>query len=286
MQNFHLPKAIDSEHLHRVIAAALEEDIGSGDMTSLLTVPENAQASMHFVARQAMVVCGGFIPHFVYQQLGSTVATAVHMQEGDKAKPGDVIAVAAGSAQTLLTGERVALNLMQRMCGVATLTAAYIDAVAGTKAKILDTRKTMPGLRMLDKYAVTAGGGHNHRMRLDDMILIKDNHIAACGGIAQAVQKARAGSTLPLVVECDTLEQVREAISAKPDRILLDNMTPEELTKAVQLAAGKVLLEASGGVSLQSVKTIAQTGVDYISVGRITHSAPAADIAADIRMNG
>jgi nicotinate-nucleotide pyrophosphorylase (carboxylating) len=182
----------------------------------------------------------------------------------------------------LLTGERTALNIMQRMSGVATLTQTYVQAIAGTKAVLLDTRKTMPGMRILDKYAVRVGGGQNHRMRLDDMILIKDNHIALCGGLPAAVKAAQKGGELPVVVECDTLEQVKEALAAAPDRILLDNMDNHSLREAVALSAGSVKLEASGGVALESVREIALTGVDYISVGKITHSAPAVDIAADI----
>lgn len=284
MTDFQLPKAIDPKILHRIIAGALEEDVGSGDITSQFTLAESAEAKLNFVARQEMIVSGGFITQNVYEQLGNTVVTKLLVKEGEAAKPGDVIAIATGSARTLLTGERVTLNLMQRMCGIATLTRQYVQAVAGTKAVILDTRKTMPGLRMLDKYAVTCGGGKNHRMRLDDMILIKDNHIAVCGGITGAIQKVRAVSKLFIEVECDTLEQVREAIAAMPDRILLDNMDTVQLFEAVKLAAGKIPLEASGGVSLSTVTAIAETGIDYISVGAITHSAPAVDIGADLKL--
>lgn len=185
----------------------------------------------------------------------------------------------------LLTGERTALNIMQRMSGVATLTRKYVDAIKGTKAVILDTRKTIPGLRVLDKYATRCGGAENHRMRLDDMVLIKDNHIAVCGSIANAVESARAGTKVPIVVECDTPTQVQEALAAKPHRILLDNMDNAMLREAVKLSAGKVLLEASGNVSLETVRGIAETGVDYISVGKITHSAPSVDIGADIKVS-
>lgn len=284
MNPYHLPKPIDPNRLQRLIAAALEEDIGSGDITSLLTIAGNAQAVLHFVAREPMTVCGGFIPQYVYESLGNSLSVKIHASEGAAATSGDLIVAASGPAQALLAGERVALNIMQRMCGVATLTARYVEAVNGTKAQILDTRKTMPGLRMLDKYAVTCGGGKNHRMRLDDMILIKDNHIAACGGITAAVQKARAQSRLMIEVECDTLDQLSEALAAKPDRILLDNMNIKQLAEAVRMVGGKTPLEASGGVSLATIKSIADTGVDYISVGAITHSAPAMDIGADIEM--
>ncbi len=261
-----------------IISRALAEDIGCGDITSNLLIPANQMAEMAFVAREDMVVCGSFIPELVY----SGVGVSVNVGEGEFVAAGTVLATANGSARMLLAGERVALNIMQRMCGVASLTREYVAAVAGTKAVILDTRKTMVNLRLLDKYAVTVGGGKNHRFRLDDMVLIKDNHIALCGGIAGAVAKARAGKDLPIIVECDTLAQVAEAIAAAPDRILLDNMDNKTLQEAVVLAEGKIPLEASGGVSLASVRGIAETGVDYISVGKLTHSAPAADIGADI----
>lgn len=267
-----------------IIRRALAEDIGAGDITSSLLIGEHQQAEMAFVAREEMVVCGTLIPALVFAELGGGITVETHVAEGALAAKGTRIASARGHARTLLSGERVALNLMQRMCGIATLTGEYVKAVSGTKAVILDTRKTMPGLRALDKYAVTAGGGKNHRMRLDDMALIKDNHIALCGGVAAAIAKARAGTTLPVVVECDTLAQLADALPARPDRILLDNMDNAMLREAVALAAGNVPLEASGGVSLETVRGIAQTGVDYISVGKLTHSAPAADIGADLTM--
>jgi nicotinate-nucleotide pyrophosphorylase (carboxylating) len=273
----------DDDELKRIIHTALAEDVGNGDITSQLLVPADLQARMHFIAKQELVVCGGFIPQAVFAAMGQAVAVEVRMPEASRTRPGDVIAIANGPARALLGAERVTLNLMQRMSGVATLTHRFVEAVAGTKAKILDTRKTMPGLRALDKYAVRVGGGQNHRMRLDDMVLIKDNHIALCGGIAMAVEKARKGSGLQVVVECDTLEQVVQALAAKPDRILLDNMTIAQLQSAVKLNDGKIPLEASGGVSFETIRAIAETGVDYISVGSITHSAPAADISGDIK---
>ncbi|MEK6747144.1 MAG: carboxylating nicotinate-nucleotide diphosphorylase [Pseudomonadota bacterium] len=263
-----------------IIKRALAEDIGQGDVTSQLLIPENQQAEMAFVAREDLVACGVFIPELVYNILGASASASVN--EGEFAGTNKVLAVAKGNARALLAGERVVLNLMQRMCGIATLTNQYVQAVAGTKVVILDTRKTMPNLRVFDKYSVTVGGGKNHRMRLDDMVMIKDNHIALCGGIKQAVEKVRAATKLPVIVECDNLTQVEEAIIASPDRILLDNMDNETLKKAVALSAGKIPLEASGGVSLATVRGIAETGVDYISVGKLTHSAPAADIGADI----
>ncbi len=265
-----------------IIKRALVEDIGSGDITSQLLIPENQQAEMAFIARHDMVACGLFIPELVYAQFGGGISVSVAVKEGDVVGESTVLATAKGNARALLAGERVALNIMQRMCGVATITHVYTQAARDTKAVILDTRKTMVNLRVMDKYAVTVGGGKNHRIRLDDMVLIKDNHIALCGGIKQAVIKARSGTKLPVIVECDTLAQVQEAIAVSPDRILLDNMDSETLKRAVTLVAGKIPLEASGGVSLATVRAIAETGVDYISVGKITHSVPAADIGADI----
>jgi nicotinate-nucleotide pyrophosphorylase (carboxylating) len=268
----------------RIIDAALAEDIGSGDITSTLLIPSDKQANMLFVARETMVVCGTFIPQMVYDRLSHHVKTELLCSDGQLIAAGKALVKASGSAQTLLTGERVALNIMQRMCGVATLTKHYVDAVEGTKATILDTRKTMPGMRAIDKYAVTQGGGVNHRMGLYDAVMIKDNHIALSKTIAQAVAIARAGTSLPIIVECDTLEQVMEAIDAKPDRLLLDNIDVQMLAKAVALVAGRIPLEASGGVSLDTVRSIAQSGVDFISVGKITHSAISMDIGADIEL--
>ncbi len=305
-----------------LIKTALAEDIGSGDITSRLTIPESAQGEMRFVARAPMVACGAFFAAEVYRQITTSpsplvgeggergmspqshalkvpplpnplpqgereldkyaVTVELLVAEGAYVATGTILATAKGNARALLAGERVALNLMQRACGVASLTRRYVEAVAGTKAIILDTRKTMPGMRALDKYAVKTGGGENHRFGLYDMVLIKDNHIALCGGVTAAVAKARAGTDSKIVVECDTLLQVEEALAAKPDRILLDNMTLENLRAAVKLSAGRMKLEASGGVNLDTVRAIAETGVDYISVGALTHSAPAADIGGDV----
>jgi len=309
---------IPKDDLERIIATALAEDIGAGDITSELTIPETAMAEMAFIAGQELVACGTFIPEMVLALIPSpgggglgwgrvelpsfnnapllTSPLRGEGLEGQFVKKGTILATASGNARALLAGERVALNLMQRLSGVATLTHRYVEAVKGTKAIILDTRKTMPGLRMLDKYAVRVGGGQNHRMRLDDMVLIKDNHIvvgsrvAGCG-LRKVIEQVKVdlssrypnpATRPPIIVECDTLEQVKEALVAKPDRILLDNMSVAQLTEAALLVAGKIPLEASGGVTLSTVKAIAQTGIDYISVGALTHSAPAADIRADI----
>lgn len=293
-----MQQGLDSRELNRIIAAALKEDAGDGDITSELTIPKTVRAEMTFVACEPLVACGLFIPEAVFAQLGKKVRVRVRAREGRYVKKGTVLAVAGGDARALLLAERTILNFMQRLSGVATLTRQYADAVKGTKAVILDTRKTLPGFRMLDKYAVRTGGGENHRMRLDDMVLIKDNHIAigigdsgfGIGGIIAKVRKKLSSRTpnpqspIPIVVECDTLAQVREALAAKPDRILLDNMTLKALRAAVKLVAGRVPLEASGGISLENVRAVAETGVGYISVGRLTHSAPAADIRADIKV--
>ncbi|NCY25770.1 MAG: carboxylating nicotinate-nucleotide diphosphorylase [Alphaproteobacteria bacterium] len=269
--------------MRRIIAAALAEDLGQGgDITSQLLIPEAKQGRLAFNARQDMVACGLFIPGMVFEQLGAGVLVEPRAYEGEHVGPGTALCLMQGPGRRLLTGERVALNLMQRACAVATLTRRYVEAVMGTHAIILDTRKTMPGLRALDKYAVAAGGGHNHRMGLFDMVLIKDNHIALAGSITAAVRAARDGTTLPVEVECDTLEQVREALDAQPERILLDNMDTDDLQEAVAMSGGRVKLEASGGVNLDTVRAIAETGVDYISVGALTHSALSVDIGADI----
>lgn len=275
--------------LRRVIAAALAEDlIGAegleGDITSALLIPKTSTGTLQFNAREDMVACGTFIPGMVFEQLSPTIKVEVKAKEGSKVQAGTMLAVATGPAWLLLTGERVALNLMQRACAVATLTQKYVEAVAGTNAKILDTRKTMPGLRELDKYAVRTAGGMNHRMGLYDMVLVKDNHVALAGGVGAAVNAACKGTKLPVIVECDTVAQVEEAIATKPSRILLDNMSTRMLKEAVKLVDKQLPLEASGGVTLATVRAIAETGVDFISVGAITHSAPAVDIGADIQI--
>jgi nicotinate-nucleotide pyrophosphorylase (carboxylating) len=284
------------DSLRSLVTTALAEDIGSGDITSQWLVPELAQADMLLVAREGLVMCGGFVASEVYKQLSSAISCETLEEEGSLVPAATPLVRISGPARQILTGERVCLNIMQRMCGIATLTHVFAEAVKGTQATILDTRKTMPGMRHLDKYAVRTGGGSNHRMALDDMVLIKDNHIAIANrhwgsGIKELIEKARhqlstltpePHSPIPIVVECDTPEQVREAVAAMPDRILLDNMSLKKMREAVSIVAGRVKLEASGGVSLDRVRDIAATGVDYISVGKITHSAPAADISADM----
>jgi len=275
------------KEIERIISAALAEDIGKGDITAELLIPESATAKLSFVNREPIVVCGMGIVPLVFKQLSASIKITAHAKDGDSVPVRTTLLDVHGPARAILTAERTALNLMQRMSAVATLTSRYVEAVRGTKAVILDTRKTMPGLRDLDKYAVRTGGGRNYRMRLDDGILIKDNHIALSGSITQALKLAIAGNHagLPIEVECDTLAQVEEALAAGAKAILLDNMSLDELRSAVRLASGRATLEASGNVTLDTVRLIAETGVDCISVGRLTHSALSVDIGLDISVS-
>ena len=274
------------KEVERIIAAALAEDIGKGDITAELLIPSQATAKLTFINREALVMCGGRVVSQAFAQYQASIKTRSHVMDGQRAASGTHLIDVEGPARAILTAERVALNLLQRMCSVATVTAQYVKAVHGTGAMILDTRKTMPGLRELDKYAVRAGGGRNHRMRLDDGILIKDNHLALCGGVRQALERVRAGNTgrLPVEIECETLAQVEEALAAGAERILLDNMDVPTLREAVRLVAGRASLEASGNVNINNVRQIAETGVDFISVGALTHSARAVDISMRIEI--
>ncbi len=266
-----------------VLRQALAEDIGAGDITTLLTVPEERAARAEMIVKAEGVVAGLPIAQAAFRIVEPSVVWEARVSDGQRVRPGDVLATLTGPARGLLTAERVALNFAQHLSGVATLTMRFVMLVAGTRAKIVDTRKTTPGLRALEKYAVRCGGGSNHRFGLADAVLIKDNHIAAGGGVAATVWRARelAPHTLRVEVECKTLAQVDDAIVAGPDIILLDNMNNEMLREAVQRIAGRALTEASGGVNLQTVADIAKTGVDLISVGALTHSAPALDISLD-----
>lgn len=270
-----------------MVRQALREDIGAGDATTLATVPEAAVAAAVMVAREPLVACGLPVCEAVFKEVSAAVAVERRTEDGQHAKRGQVLLRVSGPARAILTAERVALNFAQRLSGVASLTARFVEAVAGTKARILDTRKTTPGWRQLEKYAVTQGGGVNHRFGLFDRILIKDNHLAALrleppNAIEAAVRRARdAYPRLEVEVEADTLEQVEQALLARADTILLDNMGVEDLRAAVWLINGRARTEASGGVSLPSVRAIAETGVDFISVGALTHSARASDIALD-----
>jgi nicotinate-nucleotide pyrophosphorylase (carboxylating) len=270
---------LDPDEIRRAVRAALDEDIGSGDVTSDATIPAKAPATAFMVARQPLVVAGIEFAETAFQESKLTR----HLEDGVFAPKGTKLLTIQGNARAILAAERVALNFMQRLSGIATLTKQFVDAVAGTRAKILDTRKTTPGWRKFEKYAVRCGGGENHRFGLYDMVMIKDNHLAALGGnVAQAVQRAREKHpSLKVEVEADTLDQAAKAAEAGADIILLDNMTPRDLRKAVGLVKGRCKTEASGGVNLETVRAIAETGVDYISVGALTHSAPAADIGLD-----
>jgi nicotinate-nucleotide pyrophosphorylase (carboxylating) len=234
-------------------------------------------------ARETLIVAGIDIAARIFKRYDPTLEVLVRVKDGDKVEAGTVLLEVSGTARSVLTAERTALNIVQRLSGIANLTEQYVAAVAGTRARLIDTRKTTPGLRMLEKHAVTCGGGLNHRLGLDNGVMIKDNHIAVCGGIAKAVQRARR--QLPVLtkleVECDRLEQVGEALDAGVDVIMLDNMSVEEMTRAVEMVGGRALLEASGGISLATIGAIAKTGVDYISTSKIMQSAPAVDIGLD-----
>lgn len=278
---------LDRRFVARVVKEALEEDVGPGDVTTAAVVPANAQLRASARARSKLVVAGLPVFEAVFAALSDSVRVESCVVDGTRVEPGAVLARVSGPARPILTGERVALNFLQRLSGVATLTAEFVEAVRGTRATILDTRKTTPGLRALEKYAVRCGGGQNHRFGLFDAILIKDNHLAVLrearpNPIAAAVAAARAMyPNLKIEVEADNLEQLEQAIEAGADMVLLDNMSVAELSAAVKLAAGRVKLEASGGVTLSNVRAIAETGVDFISIGAITHSAPAVDIGLD-----
>jgi nicotinate-nucleotide pyrophosphorylase (carboxylating) len=263
-----------------VVQRALDEDIGDGDVTTLCTVPADAVAEGSFYAKQAGVVAGLEVARLTFSLVDERVRFFPRVADGDRVERGDVIATVAGPARALLSAERVALNFLQRMSGIATMTRQFVDAVRGTSV-ILDTRKTVPGLRLLDKWAVRLGGGQNHRTGLYDMVLIKENHIAAVGSISGAVARVRAQDerARAIEVEVTNLNELEEALSLDVDRIMLDNMSPAEMREAVHLAAGRVPLEASGNVSLDNVADVAATGVDYISIGMLTHSVKALDIS-------
>ena len=261
-----------------LIDRALAEDVGDGDVTTSLLVPPGAVGRAVLTQKAPGVLSGLRVCEAVFHRVDPSLRWHAHASEGSWGEPGLRVAEVAGSSRSILTGERVALNFLQRLSGVATLTARYVQAIEGTGASILDTRKTTPGLRVLEKQAVVAGGGVNHRFGLFDFVLVKENHAAMAGGVGEATRIA-LGSSLPVEVECSTLDEVRSALEAGAPRILLDNMTNDELRAAVELTDRRAELEASGGVSLDTVRAIAETGVDFISVGALTHSAPALDIS-------
>jgi len=275
---------IDRSAYTDLVGRALAEDLGSaGDLTSDACVPEETQARAGVVARSDGVVAGLEVGAYVFESIDPASAFAALVTDGDRVSPGQAIATVGGLARSLLRAERTALNILGRMSGVATATTLFVSAVEGTGARISDTRKTMPGMRLLDKYAVLIGGGVNHRVGLFDAVLIKDNHIAAIGDIERAVNAARerVGPGITVEVEVETLVQLEAVLKTKADRVLLDNMDLETLRSAVEMTAGRLITEASGGVTLDNVRSIASTGVDIISVGWITHSAPQMDIALD-----
>ena len=265
------------------VKRVLAEDLGSGgDITSKATIAQDARFTAEMNARQSIVVAGIDIAAAFFRALDPKVEIEFHASDGDRVEHGSMLMRLAGYARAMLTAERSALNTLQHLSGVATLTRRYVDAIAGTGTILIDTRKTIPGLRVLEKFAVRMGGAQNHRMRLDDGVLIKDNHVAVSGGVAEAVRRAKAANTgLQVQVEVDRIDQIEPALDAGADRLLLDNMDPRMLREAVRVVGGRVPLEASGGVTLETIRFLAETGVDFISVGRITQSAPAVDIGLD-----
>lgn len=272
---------MDSRELDRIVTAAFAEDLP--DITSEAIFDAADRGSARFLVKAPGVIAGLAVIEAVFRRLDPTAAIVVKSVDGTNVSPGDIVAEVSASVIALLSGERTALNLLQRASGIATATRRYVDAVAGTRAKIHDTRKTAPGLRALDKYAVRAGGGENHRIGLHDMFLVKNNHIDRAGSIEAAVQRIRARKMpQPVMVEVRNMDELEEALSLRPDFILLDNMTTAELREAVERTGGRVPLEASGGVTLETVREIAETGVDRISVGALTHSVTALDISMRI----
>ncbi|MNK68558.1 putative nicotinate-nucleotide pyrophosphorylase [carboxylating] [compost metagenome] len=270
--------------LDPILEHALREDWAWGDLTSTLIVPPDAQGRAEFLFKQDGVAAGLPVVARIFELVDPELTFTLKAQDGDRLAKGTIAAEATGSARSLLMAERVALNLLQRMSATATLARTYADALEGTRTQLLDTRKTTPGLRLLEKYAVRVGGGRNHRYGLADAIMIKDNHIEIAGSIAEAVRRARAGApmTTRIEVETESLDMVHKALAAGADIIMLDNMTPETMREAVTLIDGKALTEASGGITLATIRRVAETGVDFISVGALTHSAGSLDISLDL----
>jgi nicotinate-nucleotide pyrophosphorylase (carboxylating) len=268
--------------LDRVVVAALAEDVGVGDVTTEATVAADAVGTAELLVREPGVVCGIGAAEAVFRALDPDVRFESLVEDGTLVESTTVVAVVTGPLRAILTGERTALNFLGRLSGIATLTRRYVDAVAGTGVAILDTRKTTPGLRRLEKHAVACGGGRNHRFGLDDGVLVKDNHLHAAGSVGAAVDRIRAATALPIEIECDTLAQVAEALAAKVDAILLDNMAADDLVTAVALVRGRARLEASGGITLENVRALAETGIDEISVGALTHSARSLDVSLEL----
>ncbi|MFQ5905592.1 MAG: carboxylating nicotinate-nucleotide diphosphorylase [bacterium] len=279
---------LDKEQVREIVRRALEEDIGSGDVTTNIVVPKEAKALGVITSKEDGVLCGIDVARIVFEEIDAGLEFEKQMNDGDPLSYGAVCARLRGCARSCLTGERVALNLLQRMSGVSTLTARYVKAVEGTGAVIMDTRKTMPGLRILDKYAVRVGGGQNHRYGLYDMVLIKTNHIEPAGGVKAAVKRVKEanGGGMKIEVEVSSLRDLRVALDAGVDRVMLDNMRTEDIAAAVEITGSGVELEASGGINLENVRKVAGTGVDFISVGALTHSAAAIDMSLRLRQIG
>ena len=282
---------LDPDYIYEAVERALLEDLGRGDITSRATIRTTARGTGSFLAKQDLVLAGIEVADAVFSWFDVETQIQSTANDGDEIKAGKVFARVTGDAQILLAAERTALNFLQHLSGIATKTKLFVDAIAGTGAQIVDTRKTVPGLRMLEKYAVTCGGGRNHRIGLDDGVLIKDNHIALAGGIEEAVRRAReiAGHLHKIEVETASLEQVKQALQANADIVMLDNMTPDQVRECVAVVKGsapedrRALTEASGGITLDNVRAYAEAGVDLISIGAITHSAPAVDISFKIK---
>ena len=273
--------------VEQLIERALEEDVGTGDITTLTTISEDAVGHGKYIAKEDGVLCGIDLARRVYEKLDGKIEFTAYKKDGDEVVRGDIIAEVHGPAISLLTGERVGLNLMQRLSGTATKTRECVKKIEGTRATIADTRKTTPGLRVLEKYAVRVGGGSNHRFNLADGILIKDNHIVAAGGITEAVKRARknAPHTLKVEVEVETFEQLEEALEAGADIIMLDNMSCEDMTRAVKIVDGRAKTEASGNMGDRDLLEVAKTGVDIISIGALTHSVRSLDISLKFTIN-
>jgi nicotinate-nucleotide pyrophosphorylase (carboxylating) len=278
-------KEINPTVIRSVVKAALREDVGAGDVTTEVIIDKNARAQARIIAKESGVIAGLPVAKAVFTAVDKKLKFIAKVKDSSPVSSGEMVAEVRGTTRSLLFAERTALNFLQRLSGIATLTRKYVDAVSGTKAKILDTRKTTPNLRILEKYAVRMGGGQNHRLGLYDMILIKDNHIAAAGSITEAVKKAQRGNKKHLAIEVETrsLTDVQEALAAGVKLIMLDNMEIASLKQAVELVRGRAKLEASGGVNLTTVRSIAETGVDFISIGALTHSAPALDLSMEIK---
>ncbi len=273
--DLHHPEVVDA------VRRALAEDIGSGDITTNATVDADIMATGRFIARQPMTVCGVELAELVFAELGGVDFLGIHIHSGERAAEGDVLATVRGRARTLLTGERVALNFQQRLSGIATLTRKHADAVAGTGCKVLDTRKTTPGLRRLEKWATSCGGASNHRLGLFDAVLIKNNHITAAGGVRQALERVRAAGVpqgVDIEIEVRTRGELEEALTYEADHLLLDNLTPDQAAEWIRFIAGRATVELSGGMRLERLREYATTGADFISVGALTHSAVAVDI--------